>query len=80
MCFKICYGFVDLDINSFFKLSDATFRRGHHFKIVKPLVKSNFGLNSFASRVVDYWNFVPSDIFNVNNVKGFSTKLNCINF
>ena len=80
MCFKIFYGIVDLDINSFFKLSDATLTRGHHFKIVKPLVKSNLSLNSFASRVVVYWNFLPSDIFNVNNVEGFSTKLNCINF
>ena len=78
MCFKIFYGFVDLDINSFFKLSDATLTRGHHFKTVKPLVKSNLGLNSFASRVVDYWNFLPSDIFKVNNVKGFSAKLDCI--
>ena len=34
ICFKIFYGFVDLDINSFFKLSDATLTRGHHF-IVK---------------------------------------------
>ena len=60
-CFKIFYGFVDLDINnySFFKLSDATLTRGHHFKIVKPLVKSNLSLNSFASRVVDFWNFYP---------------------
>ena len=37
------YGFVDLDINSFFKLSDATLTRGHNFQIVKPLVKSNLG-------------------------------------
>ena len=34
MCFKIFYGFVDLDINSFFKLSDATLTRGHHFIIM----------------------------------------------
>ena len=79
MCFKIFYGFVDLDFNSLFKLSDATLTREHHIKIIKPLVKSNLSLNSFASGVVDYWNFLPSDIFNVNNVEGFSKKLNGIN-
>ena len=75
--------FMDLLIQIlilFKKMSDAIFTRGHHFKIVEPLVESNLGWNSLASRVVDYWNFLPSDIFKVSNLEGFSAKLNCIKF
>ena len=48
--------------------------------MVKPLGKSNLSLNSFASRVVDYWNFSPSDIFNVNNCGEFQREAELYKF
>ena len=44
------------------------------------LVESSLRLNSFASRVVEYWDFLPYDIFNVNKCGRFQRKAELYKF
>jgi len=79
MYHKIVHGSIDLNCNDFFNIKSNMYHtRGHNLKIIKPFCNSDMFLNTFANRVVDCWNWLPTDIVNLKNIKGFSSKLNII--
>jgi len=80
MYYKIIHGLIDLNMNEFFLIDNDMYTRGHNFKICKPPCKSDLFSNSFANRVINCWNLLPSTVVNMNSIKGFSAKLDSINF
>ena len=45
-------------------------------KLIKPICNTNWQLNFFSSRVVNYWNSLPPDIVNAVSLGAFVNKLN----
>ena len=64
----------------FFVMNGEMFTRGHNLRICKPPCRSDLFLNSFANRAINCWNWLPNNVVNMNSIKGFSAKLDSINF
>jgi hypothetical protein len=49
--------------------------RGNSNKLFLKRFNTNFGKNTFSSRVVRVWNALSQDVLNANNVKTFESRL-----
>ena len=78
LCYKIINGLCDLNFDKFFTFASSSVTRGHNYKLIKPLSKNNWLLNFYSSRVVSYWNSLPSDVVNVPSFAIFVKKLNLV--
>ena len=81
LCYKIINGLCDLNFDEFFTFASSlvtNFLFGHNCKLIKPLSKNNWLLNFYSSRVVSYWNSLPSDVVNVPSFAIFVKKLNLV--
>ena len=72
--FKIFSGLSDLPIVELFDPSTSR-TRGHRFKLAKPRARLRLRASSFSHRVVDHWNALPDELFNVTTVEGFKRGL-----
>ena len=76
MCYKILNGLCDLDVTKFFLFAPiSSVTRGHNKKLIKPICHSNWQLNFFSSRVVNYWNSLPPEFVNAKSIGSYSNKL-----
>ena len=73
--YKILTGKYDNDVSNFIPLRRDSFTRGHHLKIYKSRPRLNIRKNTFAYRVADVWNNLPSDVINSKNLQIFERKL-----
>ena len=78
-CFKIIRGFVDIPAGSIFTFSTTTQTRGHQFKLVPLYSQLNVRFHSFANRVVNAWNNLPSHVVSATTVSAFRAKLLNVN-
>ena len=80
-CFNIVHGFSSLSFDDFFKFAANRFiTRGHAFKLIIPLDKSNIRKYFFSSRVIKTWNSLPEEFVTSRNAKLFKTKINTFDF
>ena len=76
--FKIMNGFVDINRDTLFSLSDQTQLRGHTLKLAKEQSTLDLRLNFFTLRVVNNWNKLPQRVINAKSVDHFKQLLdNC---
>ena len=78
LCYKIINGLCDLNFDEFFMFAPSSVTRGHNYKLIKPLSKNNWLLNFYSSRVVSFWNSLPSDVVNVSPFAIFVKKLHLV--
>ena len=80
MCYKIIHGLVDIDLSEFFTFSSNTTLRGHSFKLVVPIARTNVRKNFFTCRVVTVWNALPENVVSALNIMAFKKLIAQINF
>lgn len=61
-----------------FMFSDVNRTRGHAHKMLKTKFKTKLGSNTFANRIVNTWNSLPSDAIESDGVESFKNKLDTI--
>ena len=62
MCYNIVHGLTCLNFDDFFVFSQYLSTRGHRFKLIVPISRSNIRKYFFASRVVPIWNSLPEKL------------------
>ena len=72
--FKLISGKLNLDPQSFFKISETT-TRGHKYKVFKKHAKKLTRINSFSQRVVNDWNALPAEIVEAKSIISFKNEL-----
>ena len=76
MVFKILHKLVDLKMENFFTFYESPYNtRRHKFCLKVNPYKCLQYKNSFANRVVELWNKLPSDIVSCNNINIFKQRL-----
>ena len=75
ICFKIIHGLVDIDLNDFFNISNNTTLRGHPFKLVVPIARTNLRKHFFSCRIVNVWNDHPANIVSAPSIMAFRKHL-----
>ena len=75
MYYKIINNCVDLDCTDFFKLNNQSVTRGHSYKLVKPICKTNFELGWFNCRAINAWNQLPQSVVTANSSVTFKRLL-----
>ena len=65
MCFNIVCGFDCLNITDFFNINTNNSLRGHSFKLVVPIAKTNIRKFFFACRIIPIWNSLPNDLVTI---------------
>ena len=77
--YKILTGIYDKDACGFLKLwkdmAPRTGTRGHPFKLYPQQARTSLRKNSFALRVVDVWNSLPSYVVTSKTVNTFKNRL-----
>jgi hypothetical protein len=77
-CYKILFGLTSLNCNDFF-VRTTNITRGHQYKLFKE--RSNgVRYNFFSHRIVNVWNFLPSDVVDFSSVSTFSHTVKSIDF
>ena len=75
LCFNIVRGFTALSFNDFFSLSQNTSTRGHTFKLVVPIAKTNSRKYFFSSRIVPIWNSLPQQFVSAPSTAKFKSLI-----
>jgi len=78
MCYKMLHGLVDIDVSSFFALSDVLHTRGNCKKLSKPHSVSARDGNMFSKRIVNIWNSLPDNVVSATSISSFKRRLACV--
>ena len=74
-CFSIIRGFSAISPTQFFTPSPNPTSRGHPYRLLHPLTKSNIRHNFFTCHIVKIWNTLPSPLVQATTPKSFKTQL-----
>jgi len=74
MTYKILHGLVDLPVEEFFQYNTSC-TRSNGLKLQKPHTKTNMNKYSFAARVINDWNSLPTNIVMATKTTSFKTLL-----
>ena len=81
MCYNIVRNLNCLNTTDFFNINTNNSLRGHSFKLVVPIAKTNIRKFFFACRIVPVWNSLPNDLVTVHTflkaMLGVLTFPNC---
>ena len=72
--YQLFHGGIDIDPSSFFTLAESS-TRGHPFKIHKCPAVSRVRRSSFAIRIVNDWNSLPTEVVCAPSVNAFKARL-----
>ena len=72
---KAFNGSPDVGLSSLFTVSTNTHTRGHAYKLVVPVARSEARRRTFAVRVVVRWNGLPSSVVESPTVSTFKSRL-----
>ena len=72
--YQLFHGGIDADPRSFFTLAESS-TRGHPFKIHKCPAVSRVRRSSFAIRIVNDWNSLPTEVVCAPSVNAFKARL-----
>ena len=73
--YKIFHQIEDIDFNSLFQLSKSEITRGNKGKMFVKFANTNLRKNSFAIRVVNKWNSLPTNIKLTDTLNSFKNLL-----
>ena len=74
--FKIFKGFSNINVEDYFTVDRSNItRRRNGFKIIGKRFLSNEAKHFFFNRVVNVWNYLPSDVVDSTSVTAFKNKL-----
>jgi len=59
---------VDINFDDMFELRMSTYTRGHKYKLFKKRTTSSLRSSFYTERVVNVWNYLPSDVVNFNTL------------
>jgi len=62
------FGHVDINFDDMFELRMSTYTRGHKYKLFKKRTTSSLRSSFYTERVVNVWNYLPSDVVNFNTL------------
>ena len=79
-CFKIVFGYVDVNCDDYFEFHCQSATRGHSYKLRKRHCSVNSISNFFTERIVNLWNALPADIVNFNSLSSFKRSIKLVNF
>ena len=80
MCYNIVHGLTCLNFDGFFVFSQYLSTRGHRFKIIVPISKSNIRKYFFVARVVPVWNSLPEKLVTACSPHVFKKLLSAHDF
>jgi len=77
-CYKIVFGYVDVDIGDSISFSPAVHTRGHGYKLFK---KQSAGIRCsfFSERVINAWNGLPTYV-DFRTLAAFKRTIGSIDF
>jgi hypothetical protein len=73
--YKILTGREKVDKNYFFTASNNTRVRGHKYKLYKQRCRIDIRKNTFANRVIDEWNRLPTWVVESDSINGFKNNI-----
>lgn len=73
--FKIINGFVSVNTNDFFAFRRSQNLRGHPFTLAKPRVLTSIRQQTFAVRVINSWNLLPTEVVMAPSIDCFKARL-----
>ena len=77
LCYQIIFSLVALNSDDYFKIGNVNNTRGHQYKLQKDSsrgVRQHF----FSSRIVNIWNYLPSDIIDFITLSSFKRTLQTV--
>jgi len=74
-CFNIVHGYTALTFEDFFSYSNLKTTRGHRFKIVIPLAKTNVKKYCFSNRIIPIWNSLPPNFVSATSTSHFKSLI-----
>jgi len=74
LCYKMINNLVDVDVATFFTLSNCRLTRSNGVKLQKSVCCSTRDANFFSNRVINIWNSLPSHIVQAPSVATFRKK------
>jgi hypothetical protein len=77
MCYKIVFGMLDVNFDDFFKVSPSSVTRGHAYKIFRQ--RGDISIReifSASQRIVNVWNYLPSETADFTCLDAFKEQLN----
>lgn len=74
-CFNIIHRHICLEPNDFFIFSTNNRSRGHPYRLIVPLAKSNIKKHSFSCRIIHPWNSLTSALVTDPNTLNFKSHL-----
>ena len=80
MCYKIIYGLVNIQFDTFFKFTDCSSTRGHPLKLSYPDSRINARAHTFPVRIVSLWNRLPSATVLACSLQQFKMSIKNIDF
>ena len=79
-CYEIMFGHVDINCDDMFELRMSTTGRGHKYKLIKKRNTSCLCSSFYTERVVNVWNYLPSDIVNFSTLSAFEQTIKLVDF
>ena len=78
--YKIIFGYVNMRSDDFFELRSTMTTRGHPYKLFKRQCTSTVRSSFFTERVVNIWNYLPSDTVDFSSLTAFKRSIKCVDF
>ncbi len=76
LIYKILHGFLEgVQWQDFFKMADTCRLRGHPLKLRNDRSRLDLRKFTFSQRVVNLWNYLPTEVVTASSVKAFKNKL-----
>ncbi len=72
---KMFKGFVNVDVNDYFTLSQSRLTRGNGYKIASKRLSSQEAKHFFLNRVVNTWNSLPASVVESESIATFKNRL-----
>ena len=72
--YQLFHGGVDMNPSTFFTLADGP-TRGHPFKLRKAPATTRVRRFAFATRIVNDWNGLPSEVVCAPSINAFKARL-----
>ena len=79
-CYKILFGYVDMQADKFFELSPCLQTRGHHYKLFKKYSDIRVRSAFFSERVVNVWNSLPPNTVDFTSLVTFNRTISHVDF
>ena len=79
-CYKIIFGYVDINCDDMFEFRISTNTRGHKYKLFKKRNTSSLRLSFYTERVVNVWNHLPSDFVQFSTLTAFERTIKLVDF